>query len=120
MEQRNFVLLVSGIPYGSESASLAYLFARAAVERHTVAAVFFYEDGVLNAQKFTSPASDETDLVSLWIRFAEVYGARLIICSSAGERRGVTPETLKKGFEIGALSDLAVLLAEGCRLVQFK
>ena len=120
MDQPDFVLLVNGIPYGNAAPSLAYLFAAEAVQRYRVKAVFFYEDGVLNAQKYTSPASDETDLVLLWSELALEHKIRLIVCSSAGERRGVRKETVKTGFETGSLSDLALFLSEGCRMVQFR
>ena len=56
----SFALLVCGAPYGSESASQAYLFARELLAQgHLLKKVFFYQEGVMNANMLTSPASDE-------------------------------------------------------------
>ena len=107
-------------PYGSESSSLAYLFAREAVKRHKLEGVFFYEDGVLNALKTVSPASDEFDLVRAWQSLSREHGVRLVLCSAAGLRRGVGLEVAETGFEIGSLSDLSHLVVQGARLVQFR
>ena len=86
-----FTLVVEGAPYGSESSSLAYLFAEETVKEHSINGVFFYMEGVFNANSLTNPASDEFDLVNSWSRLADRAGFKLLICSAAGERRGVTP-----------------------------
>ena len=118
---RHFTLLVSGPPYGREAASLAYLFAREAwAGKCPVDAVFFYEDGVLNALKTVAPASGEADLPALWRELSRDTGMRLVLCSAAGERRGAVAGSVAPDFEIGALSDLADLLLTGSRLVQFR
>ncbi len=117
---QSFVLLVNGAVYSSESSALAYLFAEETLKRYRIAAVFFYEDGVSNALHDVSPASDEFDLVRSWQKLAFEHHFKLIICSAAGERRGAIASSLEKGFEFGALSDLAALLLEKNRLVQFK
>ena len=120
MEKRRFALMICAGPYGSESSSLAYLFALEAVKRHRVEAIFFYEDGVLNSLKTVTPAGDEFDLVRAWQSLAREHGVRLVLCSAAGLRRGIVPETAEQGFEIGSLSDLSLLVVQGVRLVQFR
>jgi tRNA 2-thiouridine synthesizing protein D len=60
---------------------------------HELASVFFYREGVYNANQFTSPASDEFDLVRAWQALNEKQGVELHICVAAALRRGVTDAT---------------------------
>jgi tRNA 2-thiouridine synthesizing protein D len=58
-----FTIVITGAPYGSQGASSGYLFCKAALEmKHTIAGVFFYQEGVLNASALVAPASDEINL----------------------------------------------------------
>ena len=55
-----FALTVTGPAYGTQQASSAWQFAQAVLqEGHELACVFFYREGVLNANQLTAPASDE-------------------------------------------------------------
>lgn len=54
-----FAIVVTGPAYGTQQASSAFQFAQALiVEGHELSSVFFYREGVYNANQFTSPASD--------------------------------------------------------------
>ena len=89
-----FALMVTGPAYGTQQASSALQFAKAAlVEGHEIACVFFYREGVYNANQLTSPASDEFDLVRAWQSLHDENGVALHICVAAALRRGVTDET---------------------------
>ena len=126
-----FALLVTGAPYGSEAASQAYQFACAVLARgHRVQKVFFYQDGVLNANRLTSPASDETDLVASWRELASRYGIELDVCVAAALRRGVVDEeqaralqlpawNVEPPFVLSGLGPLAEAALGVDRLVQF-
>ncbi len=61
-------------------------------EGHELACVFFYREGVLNANQLTAPASDEFDLVRGWQSLHDEHGVALHICVAAALRRGVTDE----------------------------
>ncbi len=62
-----YTLLVTGPAYGTQHASSALLFARALLQAgHQLESVFFYREGVLNANQLTAPASDEVDVVREW------------------------------------------------------
>lgn len=59
-----YAIMVTGPAYGTQQASSALQFAHALLnEGHELASVFFYREGVYNANLLTSPASDEYDLV---------------------------------------------------------
>ena len=86
-----FTLLVEGAPYGTEASSLAYLFAQETLKKHNINGIFFYQNGVFNANHLTNPAADEFDLANL-----------------------------ASGYQIGSLSDLATLSLQSDKVVQFK
>lgn len=127
----SFALLVCGAPYGSEAASQAYLFARELISQgHKLRKIFFYQEGVLNANALTSPASDETDLVSAWRALAGEHGVELDVCVAAALRRGVVDAAeaesaqlatanVQPPFVLSGLGQLAEAALGVDRLVQF-
>lgn len=126
-----FALMVTGPAYGTQQASSALQFAKAALaEGHEIACVFFYREGVYNANQLTSPASDEFDLVRAWQSLHDKNGVALHICVAAALRRGVTDETearqlglptfnLQPGFSLSGLGSLAEAALTCDRMVQF-
>ncbi|MDV7022372.1 sulfurtransferase complex subunit TusD [Atlantibacter hermannii] len=126
-----FALMVTGPAYGTQQASSAYQFARAVIEEgHRVESVFFYREGVYNANQLTSPASDEFDMVRAWQRLSEEQGVALHICVAAALRRGITDDeqaqqlnlpgaNLQPGFTLSGLGALAEAALTSDRMVQF-
>lgn len=126
-----FALMVTGPAYGTQQASSAWQFANALLsEGHELACVFFYREGVYNANQLTAPASDEFDLVRAWQSLHEQHGVALHICVAAALRRGVTDETeakqlelsgfnLQPGFTLSGLGALAEASLTCDRMVQF-
>ena len=90
-----FAIVVTGPAYGTQQASSAFQFAQALiVEGHELSSVFFYREGVYNANQLTSPASDEFDLVRAW-------------------------QQLQQGFTLSGLGALAEASLTCDRVVQF-
>ncbi|WP_455426640.1 sulfurtransferase complex subunit TusD [Dryocola sp. LX212] len=126
-----FAIMVTGPAYGTQQASSALQFARAVIsEGHTLSSVFFYREGVLNANQFTTPASDEVDVVRAWQKLHNQHGVALHICVAAALRRGVVDETeakqnglsasnLQPGFSLSGLGALAEASLTCDRTVQF-
>ena len=126
-----FALMVTGPAYGTQQASSALLFAQALLaEGHTLDSVFFYREGIYNANQLTSPASDEVDVVRAWQLLHQQHHVALHICVAAALRRGVTDaeqaerqghrvSNLQPGFTLAGLGALAeaALTADG--VVQF-
>ena len=126
-----YTLMVTGPAYGTQQATSAYLFARALLTAgHQLESVFFYREGVLNANQLTAPASDEFDLVRAWQALHQEQGVALNICVAAALRRAVSDaqeaarlqlagSNLQPGFTLSGLGALAEA-ALGCeRMVQF-
>lgn len=124
-------MLVTGPAYGTQQASSAYQFASALLAKgHKLSSVFFYREGVLNANQLTAPASDEFDLVRAWGQLAQQHGVTLNVCIAAALRRGVTNKqeaqhqglptaNLQSGFTLSGLGVLAEALLSCDRIVQF-
>ena len=113
-----FALTVTGPAYGTQQASSAWQFAQAVLqEGHELACVFFYREGVLNANRGWQSLHDE-------------HGVALHICVAAALRRGVTDEreaqqlalpghNLQPGFTLSGLGALAEAALTCDRMVQF-
>ena len=126
-----FTLMVTGPAYGTQQASSALQFAKALLaEGHSLESIFFYREGIYNANQFTSPASDEFDLVRAWQQLHDENGVALHICVAAALRRGVTDENaaraqgltganLQPGFQLSGLGALAEAALTCDRMVEF-
>ncbi|WP_039057675.1 sulfurtransferase complex subunit TusD [Enterobacter sp. Bisph1] len=126
-----FALMVTGPAYGTQQASSAYQFAQALLNAgHTLASVFFYREGVSNANALTAPASDEFDLVRAWQRLHDEHQVELHICVAAALRRGIVDNVeaqrlalnsanLQPGFSLTGLGALAEAALTCDRVVQF-
>ncbi len=128
----HYCLLVTGPAYGTQQASSALQFAQALLHSgHRLVSVFFYREGVLNANQLTAPATDEFDLVRAWQQLACANGVELNVCVAAALRRGITANdkqetchpnsvgNLQHGFSLRGLGALAEAMLSCDRVVQF-
>ncbi|QBH98223.1 sulfurtransferase complex subunit TusD [Limnobaculum zhutongyuii] len=127
----SYTLVVTGPAYGTQQATSAWQFAQALISRgHKLTSVFFYQEGISNANQLVSPASDEFDLVRSWQRLAEQQGTVLNVCVAAALRRGVVDEqeatlrqqaaaNLQPGFVLSGLGSLAEAMLTCDRVMQF-
>ncbi|MCV9879484.1 sulfurtransferase complex subunit TusD [Brenneria izbisi] len=127
----SYCLLVTGPAYGTQQASSAFQFAQALLaEGHRLESVFFYREGVLNANQLTSPANDEFDLVRAWQRLGQEHDVALNVCIAAALRRGIADQqqaeqlksgsaNLQSGFTLSGLGELAQSVLACDRVIQF-
>ncbi|HXZ49132.1 MAG TPA: sulfurtransferase complex subunit TusD [Usitatibacter sp.] len=115
-----FGVLVNEGPYQHQSSDSAYLFCRAAIEAgHRIDRVFFYEDGVNNANKRSEAPQDDRDVIGRWTDLAEKHGVDLVVCVAAALRRGMVDEALARGFRISGIGQLVESAIRADRLVVF-
>lgn len=93
--------------------------------------VFFYQDGVLNASKYLSIASDEYQALTHWQKLHNEYNLPLHVCVTAAEKRGLSEElttealpssifsNISEAFILSGLGELVELSAHADRVVQF-
>ena len=67
-----------------------------------LARYFFYQDGVTQASRLSVPLDDEFNAHDQWLAFAEQNPVPLVICISAGERRGVMSDAQASEYQLGA------------------
>ncbi|MBK1735480.1 sulfurtransferase complex subunit TusD [Halorhodospira abdelmalekii] len=115
-----FAILVNESPYQHQAADSAYHFAKAAIAMgHRVPRVFFYMDGVHNANRLQEPQQDDRNIVQRWSQLAADHDVDLVVCVAAALRRGVKDEILAPGFRISGLGQLVEIGIEADRLVTF-
>jgi tRNA 2-thiouridine synthesizing protein D len=115
-----FGILINEGPFTHQASDTAYRFAVAAlVKGHEIMRVFFYNDGVNNANRLSEPQSDDRNLVSLWSELGNKHGIDLVVCVAAALRRGIKDEILADGFRISGLGQLVEAGIEADRMVVF-
>jgi len=115
-----FGLMVSEGPYTHQASDSAYQFAQAALAKgHEIQRVFFYHDGVNNANRLTEPPQDDRHIVNRWSALAAEHGIDLVVCVAAALRRGIKDELLAPGFRISGLGQLVDSAIKADRVVVF-
>lgn len=115
-----FGIMVNEGPFTHQASDSAYQFVKAALDKgHRVLRVFFYYDGVNNANKLSEPQADDRNLVKLWGSLGQEHGIDLVVCVAAGLRRGLKDDILAPGFRISGLGQLIEVGIAADRLVVF-
>lgn len=126
-----FALQINVGPYQHQASDTAYQFAKAALAKgHQVVRVFFYQDGVNNATRLTTPPQDDRHVVDRWAELAEAYDVDLVVCVAAAQRRGILDQAmasrngtdasnLHPRFRISGLGQLIEAAIQSDRLVVF-
>ena len=113
-------ILVNEGPYTHQASDTAFQFVTAALQKgHQIHRVFFYHDGVNNANRLTEPPQDDRHIVNRWSKLAAEHGIDLVVCVAAALRRGIKDEILAKGFRISGLGQLVETGIQADRLVVF-
>ena len=111
-------ILIKQGPFTHQASDTAYRFTVAALAKgHEIYRVFFYNDGVYNANKLSEPQTDDRNLVALWSELAKEHDIDLVVCIAAALRRGIKDEVLQEGFRISGLGQLVEAGIENDRLV---
>ena len=115
-----FGIMVKQGPFTHQASDSAYRFTVAALARgHEIYRVFFYNDGVYNANKLSEPQTDDRNLVSLWSELALEHDIDLVVCVAAALRRGMKDEILEQGFRISGLGQLVEAGIQADRTIVF-
>lgn len=123
-----YVIAVKQGVYGSQGAYLAYQMAEALIEAgHQITQIFFFQEGISNANSLVSPASDEVNLPQKWQNLAKSHPLSLHLCIAAAQRRGVVDEStsniaqsnLAEGFTLAGLGEFSQAVLTADRLLTF-
>lgn len=116
-----YAIQVNTGPGPSQSAHSAYQFIKAALaEGHEIVRLFFYHDGIYNSFIMTRHAASGDRVFPDWSGLATQHGIDLVLCVSAAERRGLSPDTrLAEGFRIGGLGQWVEACLKADRVMVF-
>jgi tRNA 2-thiouridine synthesizing protein D len=126
-----FSLLITSAPHINDKGLSAYRFAQTVLNsEHQLQGVFFYQDGVHHANALQISPSSDFDLYQAWTSLAKTHQCPLLVCVTAATKRGVLSArdaadhdkiavNLADPFQALGLGELAVLLSQSDRLVQF-
>jgi tRNA 2-thiouridine synthesizing protein D len=113
-----FALLIRGMPAGNRSTALA--FAEEALDQgHEIVQIFFQGDGVHQANRLAAPPPGEFNPAAAWSRFAAEREIDLVLCSTAGLRRGVREANLMAGFRISGVGQWLEASLQADRVMSF-
>jgi tRNA 2-thiouridine synthesizing protein D len=116
----SFALIVNVAPGTHQGARSAYHFAKAVIHQgHRILSVFFYGQGVLNANQLVSPRSAEANLCQAWNEFAYQHQVPLKVCSAALDYHGVSSEMLISQASRAGLVEVMRDLADADRTLVF-
>lgn len=125
-------VIVNGSGFANQSGYSAFRFTQAALlAGHEITQVFFYQDGVLQANDLNAPMADEFNSLQEWSKLALDYDLKLLVCVSAAERRGVIGAdqkeelgksscSLNEAFEIAGLGVMLGATLSSERTVTFR
>jgi tRNA 2-thiouridine synthesizing protein D len=114
-----FGILVLDGPYNHEAGDSAWNFTVAAMSKgHEIAGVFFYNDGVLNANKLMEPPADDRNIVKRWSELG-AKGVDIVVCIAAGKRRGIVDANLAANIRISGLGQLVEMTLNADRMITF-
>ena len=83
-------MVVYAPPYSSEAATSALKFSRAVIAKgHSIYRIFFFSDGVHNANSLTITPQDEINLQAEWHDLIYEQDIDSVVCVSSGLKRGV-------------------------------
>lgn len=128
-----FAIQINEGPYQHQASDTAYHFAKAAIDKgHTISRVFFYNDGVNNASRFTRPPQDDRNVIERWASLKQADGGYIdkVVCIAAALRRGlmdvdvaesndVDGHNLHQEFRISGLGQLIEAGIQSDRLMVF-
>jgi len=126
-----FSVVVYAAPYSSEAASTALNFTRAVISQgHEIYRLFFFGDGVHNANAMAVVAQDEVNLQEQWDDLIKQHRLDSVVCVSSAVNRGILNQqeakrhdgaavTLNESSDISGLGQLVDAAIHSDRIINF-
>ena len=126
-----FSVVVYAAPYSAQAAHSALRFTRELLAQgHEVYRLFFFGDGVHNANRLATVPQDEANVQGAWDALIREHKLDSVVCVTSAIRRGIVNEveakrheldavSLKDSSEIAGLGQLIDAVANSDRVVNF-
>lgn len=127
----NYCILINSSPYGVQNSFSALRFTQSLIlEKHFLKSVFFYSEGVYNANFAVLQDKNEINFIKEWKKIKKISGCQLNICISSGNKRGIFDKktikylknfhvNLDDDFNLTSLVDFSKSVFFCDRLIQF-
>ena len=103
-----FSVVVYAPPYSSEAATSALKFSRAVIARgHSIYRIFFFSDGVHNANSLVITPQDEINLQAEWHDLIYEQDIDSVVCVTSGLKRGVIDSKESEKRNLDSISMLS-------------
>lgn len=103
-----FSIVVYAAPYSSQAAATAFNFTQSLLDQgHDVYRLFFFGDGVHNANRLSVVAQDECNLQQQWDKLITAHKIDSVVCVSSAVNRGILDEQESKRQDLDAVSAYA-------------
>ena len=120
MQSLAFIITTS--PLDNRTVTSINLITAALDNEVKVLGVFFYQQGVCNANKDVIIASDEFQPLKAWRNLQKKYGVPLHLCVTAAEKHGLIvekqQENIDDAFTLSGLGELVELSTQATRIIQ--
>jgi len=126
-----FSIVVYSSPYSSEAARTALQFSKTVLlHGHEIYRLFFFGDGVHNANRLTVTPQDELNIQHEWNSLITENNIDAVVCVTSALRRGIVDaDTAKRhdlnsssilnSFEISGLGQLVDAATNSDRIINF-
>lgn len=118
----SIAVVVTSPPFSNLTATALNFIESALLQGTNIIGVFFYQDGVLNANKNIAIASDEFQASEQWQKLHQTYSLPLYLCYTAAEKRGMSDDSdtnnINEIFTVSGLGELVELSNIADRVVQ--
>ena len=126
-----FSVVIYSAPYTSEAAASALRFSETLIsEGHDIYRLFFFSDGVHNANKLAVTPQDEVNLQAAWDELITSNKLDSVVCVSSAIKRGIlddnearkhelSSESLKPSSKIAGLGQLVDAYINSDRVINF-
>lgn len=118
----NLAVIVTSSPSDNLTVTAIEIITAALSQDINVIGVFFYQNGVINANKNIQIPSDEFQTLQAWRLLHQQTNIPLHLCITAGEKRGLVCEgeniNIDEVFTVSGLGELVELTTKADRVVQ--
>ncbi len=116
-------VIVTSSPLDNLTVTAINIITAALTQGVDVIGVFFYQNGVINANKNIEIPTDEFQCLNAWRQLHQHYNLPLHLCVTAGEKRGLLvadtdTENIDPAFTISGLGELVELANQADRILQ--
>jgi tRNA 2-thiouridine synthesizing protein D len=126
-----FSVVVYVPPYSNEGAASALKFSRAVIAKgHSIYRIFFFSDGVHNANSLAITPQDEINLQAEWHDLIDEQDIDSVVCVTSGlkrglidskesEKRNLASSSMMSSSELSGLGQLIDAYANSDRVLSF-